>query len=138
MLRRVLAVNPEAEVAAGEKRVAARKKRERAAERRHYPSSHAEGDVWTPMRSLGDCPGCDARLNATYSVVKRRGVAWHVGCDPEPDPLLCARCGAPDCESGIAGQPVCADCWPLVHQVVCFTERLQYDLFPPRLPKAFR
>ena len=119
----------EAEIAAGKQRVAERDERDRERNRQHYPSAYAEGDVWTPLKSLGDCPGCDARLNATYTVVKRRGIAWHVGCDPEPDAELCAICGTP--AYGATGHAwACSWHWRLAQAVMWFTHALQSRALP--------
>ena len=109
----------EARIEQGKREATELKRRHQAKYRRDSGQDVPDGEVFTPMMSLGFCPACELALNATYWTVRRNRVAYHLGCDPEAPEPLCGHCGvATDTSGAVGGALACDDCYPVAYAMM--------------------
>lgn len=123
----------EARIAQGQREAAGRKRRDRAQYRHASGKDVPDGEVFTPMMSLGTCPACGLALNATYTAIMRNRIAYHAGCDPEAPQPLCGHCGvATDTSGAVGGALACDDCY-----AVAYAMMMGSWLTPPSAPAVW-
>jgi hypothetical protein len=59
-------------------------------------------------------------MHAYYQLVRRNGVLYCQGCDPDPKPMLCERCGVETTEIAC-----CESCYQAMHAFIFLFRGLQ-------------